>query len=410
MSQLSNQTTLIYGGDVVTQNAKREIHEAMVTKDGKVVATGSYDDMSALAGAGARKIDVKGNTVIPGLIDNHPHAMHYAGWDAGCVWLYDCEDHAEIFKRIKERVAVTPKGQWILTTPVGEVHYFLRRNFKDLKEGRLPNRWELDKIAPDNPVWITSLAPVEPNCTAMNSLALKRLGFDKTLPDFLDGVHIGKDEHGELTGIFWGKVNRYYNMSYKFWLPRVVFSEASGDGYPGVEAWKYCGLRGQQCAASRGVTSVLEGHAMHMNNVQAYIDLHNAGLLRMRTIVSPEVALTCNDGGLSLSEEGIVAELARALAFQDPGDDMFSVVGCCLPTGEAVWPGNMRWGFPYPDQSGQMTNGVRFCTPEWQKMIYEYCMDNKLRLNMLNLAWPDHDEFFDMVEKNGWADRIRELD
>ena len=148
------QRTLIFGGPILTQNEMRETHEALVLEGDTILATGTLEEMRALAGSSARKIDVDGGTVMPGIIDNHPHFLHLASFDALCVDLYDARDHDDIRARIRERVAVTPAGGWIVTTPVGEPHYFIRRSWRDLSEGRLPNRYELDAAAPDHPVWI----------------------------------------------------------------------------------------------------------------------------------------------------------------------------------------------------------------------------------------------------------------
>lgn len=135
--------TLIYGGPVLTQNERRETHEAIVLEGDKILATGALDDMRSLAGPSVRLIDTKGACVLPGLIDSHPHFLHFGSFDVPCIKLYDARNHADIFSRIRERAAVMPRGEWILTTPVGEPHYFIRRSWRDHPEGRLPNRWEL---------------------------------------------------------------------------------------------------------------------------------------------------------------------------------------------------------------------------------------------------------------------------
>ena len=183
-----NRRTLIHGGPVITQNDRREVHEAVVIEGSTVLATGPLDDMKSLAGGGARHLDVQGACVTPGLIDGHPHFMHFASFDIDCLKLYDARNHADIFARIRARVAATKPGEWILTTPVGEPHYFIRRSWRDLPERRLPNRRELDAAAPDHPVWFQAFAPETPNICAMNSKALAALGFTRELPDQIDDV------------------------------------------------------------------------------------------------------------------------------------------------------------------------------------------------------------------------------
>ena len=75
------QRTLVYGGQVVTQNDRRDTHEALVLQGDTLLGTGSLDDMKSLAGSAARRVDVQGACVLPGLIDNHPHFLHFGSFD-----------------------------------------------------------------------------------------------------------------------------------------------------------------------------------------------------------------------------------------------------------------------------------------------------------------------------------------
>ena len=57
----------------------------------------------------------------------------------------------------------TAPGEWIMTTPVGEPHFFVTRSWRDLAEGRLPDRHVLDRASREHPVMIQAWAPVTPN-------------------------------------------------------------------------------------------------------------------------------------------------------------------------------------------------------------------------------------------------------
>jgi len=72
--------TIVTNGRIVTMDNKDilsnnpgSIVEAMAIRDGNILATGSNQDMLRLAGPGSRIIDVKGKTVIPGIIETHVH-------------------------------------------------------------------------------------------------------------------------------------------------------------------------------------------------------------------------------------------------------------------------------------------------------------------------------------------------
>jgi len=307
--------TLLFGGPVVTQNARRETHEALVLEGGKVLATGQLADMRTLAGARAREVDVQGASVLPGLIDNHPHFLHFGTFEAGAVVLYDARNHEEILARIRERAAVTPRGQWILTTPVGEPHYFIRRSWRNLPEGRLPNRRELDSAAPDHPVWIQAYAPLLPNVGAMNSMALQVLGFTRELPDRVGDVWIEKDANGELTGLFHGNVTTYYNGD-EFWMTRVVAQVLRVPD----DAWYWGALRGQVTAAERGVTAAYEGHAMDPEHIAAYQRIRDEGRMTLRVLAALEAAPHALDCGRGLTDAGIRAKFALAKALTQTVD------------------------------------------------------------------------------------------
>src|SRR5712671_3956675 len=122
-------TTLIVGGRVLVMDGATQPGEALVVRDGRVLAIGSEGDMRVAAGARARIIDVRGATVMPGLVDTHPHVLHFSARLRSSADLTDARDHADIVARIKAKAAKTPRGDWILATPVGEPHFFIRRSY-----------------------------------------------------------------------------------------------------------------------------------------------------------------------------------------------------------------------------------------------------------------------------------------
>ena len=105
--------TLYCGGTVLTLDGSAHSAEALVTEDGRIVATGSEQDMSSLAGSGVERVDLAGSTLMPGLIDSHPHALHFAAGEVGFVNLLAAQNHAEICARLEAAVASAEDGQWI---------------------------------------------------------------------------------------------------------------------------------------------------------------------------------------------------------------------------------------------------------------------------------------------------------
>ena len=64
---------ILYNGKVLTADAKSGVTEAIAIKDGKVEAVGNNKEVLSHATAQTRRLDLKGRTVIPGIIDTHQH-------------------------------------------------------------------------------------------------------------------------------------------------------------------------------------------------------------------------------------------------------------------------------------------------------------------------------------------------
>ena len=144
------RTTIYRGGRIRPMTSGRAPVDAsaMVLRDGRVVASGSESDMRSVAGAGADVVELAGATVLPGFVDTHPHLFHFSVLEYPLVKLWDATSHDDILARIRERASVTPSGDWIMATPIGEPHYFIRRSWRDLAEHVLPDRHVLDRAAP----------------------------------------------------------------------------------------------------------------------------------------------------------------------------------------------------------------------------------------------------------------------
>ena len=144
-------TNVYTNATVVTCDAANTIAEAVAVDDGRIAAVGAADEVRRAAGRKAVVVDLDGATVLPGFIDTHPLLMHYSVIAEPLVDLGDAVDLADIAARITAHAANIPAGQWIMATPVGEPHYFLRRSYRDLTQGQLPDRTIMDAAAPNPP-------------------------------------------------------------------------------------------------------------------------------------------------------------------------------------------------------------------------------------------------------------------
>lgn len=164
---------------------------AIGIRAGRVLRVGSNDEVrEALSGAGATVIDLAGHCILPAFIESHTH--FHRGAVLQHLYL-DFEELrparvADVLDAVGRRASDRPAGDWIQGDGLSNMR---------LAEQRLPNRRELDAVAPRNPVLLRGIGK---HVVAANSLALAAAGIDAATPDPAGG-RIERDDAGQPTGI-----------------------------------------------------------------------------------------------------------------------------------------------------------------------------------------------------------------
>jgi len=175
--------TILVNGHVVTVDARFSIAQAVAIGGGRFTAVGTDAAIRKLAGPSTTTIDLHGQTVIPGLADDH---LHDAGGGPG-VDLSRARSLADVLAAIKARVETSRPGEIIVTN--SDWHE------AQLKEHRLPYRRDLDTVSPANPVVVVRGG----HEYILNSAALTKWHITKDTPQ-LPGGRITRDARGELNG------------------------------------------------------------------------------------------------------------------------------------------------------------------------------------------------------------------
>ncbi|MEQ1759991.1 MAG: amidohydrolase family protein [Vicinamibacterales bacterium] len=137
------ELTLV-NGRIHTMDARNTIASTVTVRNGRFAAVGNTPARGA-APAGSQVIDLRGRTVVPGLIETHLHGLDTA--DRVGYHALDVES-AGTMRGVQESLAehrkTVPEGQWI--TAIGAANPNL------WAEHRLPTLRELDEAVPDRPV------------------------------------------------------------------------------------------------------------------------------------------------------------------------------------------------------------------------------------------------------------------
>jgi predicted amidohydrolase YtcJ len=175
-------------GNIYTANDKGPRAEAIAVKEDRIIFVGSNAAAQKHVGQSTRVVDLKGNTVLPGFTDSHQH-LSGVGLREMTLNLEGTTSLADFLAKVKARVDQAKPGEWVTGRGWIETHW---------QPPVFPTRWDLDKVAPNNPV---ILGRADGHGAVANSAALKLAGVDKNTPNPFGG-EVSKDKQsGEPNGM-----------------------------------------------------------------------------------------------------------------------------------------------------------------------------------------------------------------
>ncbi|RMF88795.1 MAG: amidohydrolase [Nitrospinota bacterium] len=286
--------TILHNGKIITMDSRLPQAEALAIRAGRIIAVGPDAAVQQLSGEDTQMIDLQGKTVIPGIIDAHNHLLSTGRQVIRQLSLFDVRSIEELVERVRERVAITPPGQWIKGRGWDE---------SLLQEGRFPTRWDLDPVSPEHPVVLNRVW----NMLVANSYALRLAGIDRNTPDPPPGMlyagRIDRDpQSGEPTGILRDRA--------KHLVERVIPPESMEEMEETIKAT--C-----QAYLAVGITSVVEPGLLPQE-MRAYQNLYRRGELPLR------VSLCVAGWGFSsvddLSDQQLKARIEEMGVYTGLGD------------------------------------------------------------------------------------------
>lgn len=157
--------TLYSGGEILTlEGPEPRYVEALVERDGRITYLDTERQARALAGADAQRVDLKGATLLPGLIDAHGHFI-LASHTLLNANLAGVRSIPELIERLRGHMGSVPPDEWIEG---------MGYRVEQLAERRHPTAAELDQVSATRPVFIQDGSGHE---GAINSALQRRLGW-----------------------------------------------------------------------------------------------------------------------------------------------------------------------------------------------------------------------------------------
>src|SRR5881398_1061358 len=185
---------ILINGRIATVDLSRPFAEAVAIQNGRFISVGSNEEIMRLRASNTETIDLGGRTVIPGLNDSHMHPIR-GGLNYNMELRWDgVPSLADALRMLREQAQRTPPPQWVRVVGGWTEFQFVER--------RMPTLEEINRAAPDTPVFVLHLY----DRALLNGAALRAVGYTKETPNPPGGV-IEHDGQGNPTGMLIAKPN-----------------------------------------------------------------------------------------------------------------------------------------------------------------------------------------------------------
>ena len=335
-------------GKIITVDGEFSIAESVAISNGVFSFVGSDDEVREVIGPDTKVVDLEGKTVVPGFIDGHAH-IDREGLKFILPSMHGVRSIDDVLSVIAEEVRKKKPGEWIVTMPIGDYPYFADGS-DSLTERRYPTRWELDQVAPDNPVYIKGIwyywSGKSPIVSIANSHALRLAGIDRDSVPPHDRIEIDKDpKTGEPTGIF-KETGAIGSVEYSLMQVAPKFS---------LDQRRIALKDSMQRYNAAGTTSVYEGHGLSPVVIRAFKELYETDGLTVRShlVMSPTW-----DASPGVGLEKALGSWAEYASGQGLGDDMLKISGIHVSVGDSVQDDVRKMSSANPGWAGYSVDSI----------------------------------------------------
>ena len=180
---------ILTNGNIITMENEMPKAEAIAIKDERIIAVGNKKDIEKHKGEQTKEIDLQGKTAVPGLIDSHIH-FPLLGKRLKQLYLDQTTSFEQVLDIVADQVKKAKPGEWITGRGWHTVYW---------KTKEYPDNIELNKISPDNPVFLIGMAT---HAALVNEKAFQLAGITKKTSDPPGGQISKNQQTVETTCIF----------------------------------------------------------------------------------------------------------------------------------------------------------------------------------------------------------------
>ncbi len=244
-------------------SGKAEKVEALAVRNGKILATGSVDQVMSLANNKPTLINLEGRAVFPGFIDPHNHVVLSSLFNQLLVnvGFSTYKSKAEVASFMKATAAKTPAGQWLAFGA-----------YDNLLQGGDWSMAELNNISTTHPIF---LFYVNGHVGAANAMAFSKANIPQNIGMIPGGGYFGRDRDGHLNGLIYNE-------------PAVMKILDLAIPKPNAELLEKAVIQYAKQAAASGLTTVHEPGTVKPQWVESLAKLSNHLPIRMSASFSSD--------------------------------------------------------------------------------------------------------------------------
>ncbi len=182
------EVTVYRNGNIYTMDPERPRVSEFAVEGATIIAVGAEGVAARTADQPTRVVDLRGMTVLPGLIDAHGHMQGLGEYGLGLLDFTYADDFDAVVVSVRGAATEKDAGAWVLGG---------RWDHESWPGKDLPTHHRLSEVTPDNPVW---LRRVDGHAGLANAAAMRLAGITRDTPN-PPGGEILRDADGEPTGV-----------------------------------------------------------------------------------------------------------------------------------------------------------------------------------------------------------------
>lgn len=188
---------ILHNAAIVTMDPNKPQASALAVTGERITAIGDEATVKALSTEHTRVIDLKGKTIIPGLVDTHIHAIRGGQTYTFETYWYDETSLTAALKTLGAAASARAQNEWVAV--VGSWHP------EQFEEKRAPTVEQLTQAVPDRPAYIQYLY----DYALVNAKGVEVLKLNDQVPAVPPGIAVERGPDGKATGKLLGHIGSY---------------------------------------------------------------------------------------------------------------------------------------------------------------------------------------------------------